>query len=67
MAERFAYRRGAGAKRRVMHLAAFDRLGRWVAVLCGSRLAFDTTCNLPLGLRVCRRCLRAEERIARHG
>jgi hypothetical protein len=66
MAERFAYKRGHGAKRRVMHLAAFDRLGRWAGVLCGSRLDFNTTCNLPLALPICKRCRAVEERITQN-
>lgn len=56
---RFLYKRGRGAKRRVTHLCAYDG---WTGQptmrpLCGTPLAFDTTCNLPLGLRRCKRCL----------
>lgn len=57
-AMRFLYRRGRGAKRRIMHLCGYDQ---WtgeptMVALCGSHQAFDTTCNLPLGQRVCKRC-----------
>lgn len=52
----FIWKRGEGNKRRVNHLAAFDRLGRCVGSLCGSQLEFDTSCNLPLGRRTCKRC-----------
>ena len=55
---RYLYKRGQGSKRRVMHLTPHDpRTGEpTMKPLCGRvRLAFDTTCNLPLG-RVCRRC-----------
>ena len=57
---RYLYKRGAGARRRVMHLTPFDP---WTGEptmrpLCGSSLRFDTTCNLPLGGRVCKNCLR---------
>ena len=60
MSERFVYRRGSGAKRRVMHLAGYDRLGNYAGVLCGSDYPFNTSCNLPLGLKVCRRCRKIE-------
>lgn len=60
----FVYRRGEGAKRRVMHLASFDRMGRQSGVLCGSDYPFNTTINLPLGLKVCRRCRRVEREFA---
>lgn len=62
--QRYVYRRGEGAKRRVMHLAGYDRLGRFAGVLCGSDLDFNTSCNLPLGQRVCRRCRRIEDELA---
>jgi len=60
---RYLYRRGHGARRRVMHLTPYDpRTGQpTMSALCGSRQAFDTTCNLPLGQRVCRRCLATTE------
>lgn len=57
---RYVYRRGSGAKRRVMHLPGFDRLGRFAGVLCGSTIDFDTSCNLPLGVRTCKRCAEIE-------
>ena len=58
---RFVYQRGSGSKRRVMHLAGFDRLGRFSGVLCGSALPFNTSCNLPLGQPTCRRCRKIEQ------
>lgn len=60
---RFVYRRGHGARRRVMHLAGYDRLGKFAGVLCGSRLNFDTSCNLPLGQPTCKRCRAIEARL----
>lgn len=55
---RYLYRRGPGARRRVMHLCGYDpRTGKPTMVpLCGSTYGFDTTCNLPLGQRVCKTC-----------
>lgn len=61
---RYVYHRGHGAKRRVMHLAGYDRLGRFAGALCGSALNFDTSCNLPLGLRTCKRCAAIERSIS---
>lgn len=52
----FIWKRGEGNKRRVNHLAGFDQLGRCAGALCGSPLDFDTSCNLPLGRRTCKRC-----------
>jgi len=62
---RYVYRRGHGAKRRVMHLAGYDRLGQFLAPLCGSPLNLDTSCNLPLGRPVCKLCLRVENKLSR--
>lgn len=55
---RFLYKRGKGARRRVMHLCGFDpRTGQpTMRPLCGIALDFDTTINLPLGQRRCKRC-----------
>lgn len=56
---RYLFKRGRGARRRVVHLAGFDPRSGDVVMepLCGRvRLRFDTTCNLPLGRRVCRYC-----------
>jgi hypothetical protein len=42
-----------------MHLCRFDQFGTaTMQPICGRNggLDFDTTCNLPLGLRVCKRC-----------
>jgi hypothetical protein len=61
--ERFVYKRGQGAKRRVMHLAGYNRLGAFAGVLCGSQVAFNTSCNLPLGQRVCKRCKATERKL----
>lgn len=54
----YIYKRGAGNRRRVNHLSGFDRLGRFAGALCGSKLDFDTSCNLPLGRRTCKLCHR---------
>ncbi len=52
----FIYRRGQGAMRRVMHIAAYDRMGRETGQsLCGKN-GFNTTCNLPLGQPICKKC-----------
>jgi hypothetical protein len=59
---RFLYKRGRGARRRVVHLCEYDpRTGQPTMLpLCGDkRLRLDTTCNFPLGLRRCRRCAKA--------
>lgn len=58
---RFLYKRGKGASRRVMHLCGYDpHTGQpTMRPICGQRLAFDTTCNLPLGQPRCKRCLAA--------
>ena len=55
---RYLYRRGKGAKRRVMHLCGYDqRTGEpTMEPLCMVGGPYDTTCNLPLGLKVCKRC-----------
>jgi hypothetical protein len=55
---RYLYKRGRGGLRRVMHLCGYDpTTGQpTMQALCGSKLAFDTTCNLPLGQRRCKRC-----------
>jgi hypothetical protein len=50
--------------RRVMHLASFDRLGRVCGALCGIAHIFDRSCNLPLGRRTCKRCLKIERGLA---
>lgn len=56
----FLYRRGKGAKRRVMHMPAYNRAGQIVSALCG-RMDFDTSCNLPLGQRICKDCLKRQQ------
>jgi hypothetical protein len=62
LTERFIWQHGH--KRRVMHLAGFDRLGRFAGALCGMAHIFDRSCNLPLGRRVCKRCKSVERNIA---
>lgn len=58
---RYLYRRGKGARDRVMHLCGYDqRTGEPTMIpLCGYPQRFDTTCNLPLGGRTCKRCRKA--------
>lgn len=55
---RYLYKRGKGARRRVMHLCGYDPTSGQPSMkaLCGSKLALDTTCNLPLGKRRCKKC-----------
>ncbi len=58
---RYMYQRGRGSKRRVMHLCGYDQISGEPTMqpICGRSaygLRFDTTCNFPLGLRVCKRC-----------
>jgi hypothetical protein len=60
--ERFIWQHGK--KRRVMHLAGYDRLGRFAGALCGIGHIFDRSCNLPLGRRTCKRCLKIERGLA---
>lgn len=55
----FLYRRGRGVKRRVTHLAMYDKFGEITGPWCGSSVQLDTSCNLPLGLRVCKHCKKA--------
>ena len=54
----FLYRRGKGVKRRVAHLAMYDKFGEIAGAWCQKR-EVDTSCNLPLGLRVCKLCKKA--------
>ncbi|MBO0813614.1 MAG: hypothetical protein J2P30_00445 [Actinobacteria bacterium] len=55
---RYLYRFAPGARRRVMHLTGFDPMtGKpTMQALCGLRYPFNTTINVPLGQRVCKRC-----------
>jgi len=56
------YRRGKGVKRRVVHLATYDKRGQIDGTWCQqTTVRLDTSCNLPLGLRVCKRCRKAQE------
>ena len=58
---RFLYKRGRGAKRRVMHLCRFDLITGQPTMepLCGRNrgVLFDTTCNVPWGRPTCKDCL----------
>jgi len=59
----YLYQRGSGAKRRVMHLAAYNRRGECVGALCGEkRVDLNTSCDVPLGLRTCKTCLKEYQR-----
>ena len=53
---RYLYRRGKGARRRVLHLAQYDPHGHIAQAWCGA--AWDTSINVSFGLRVCIRCQR---------
>jgi hypothetical protein len=58
----FLFRRGKGAKRRVVHIAEYDRTGNpTMQPLCGrdNGIAFDTTSNVPWAQPLCRRCRHA--------
>ena len=60
----YLLKRGKGALRRVVHLTGFDpRTGESTMIpLCGSRrLQYDTTSNVPWGLKVCKRCRSGEQ------
>ena len=58
----FLYQRGKGVKRRVTHLATFGRDGSIDGTWCRqTAVRLDTSCNLPLGLRVCKKCRKAME------
>lgn len=58
---RYLYERGAGAKRRVMHLTEYDpRTGEpTMQALCGAQRPFNTTSNVPWGRPLCKRCEKA--------
>jgi hypothetical protein len=60
--ERFIWE--SGRRRRKMHLAGYDRLGRFAGALCGIRHPFNRSCNLPLGSAVCKRCVSIETALA---
>lgn len=56
----YLYQRGK--RRRVMHLQRFTVAGEQTfEALCGICLDFDTSINVPLCRRVCRRCQRRAE------
>lgn len=56
LTERFIFERGK--RRRVMHLAAYNRVGEFDGALCGINHNFNGSCNLPLGRRICKNCER---------
>lgn len=58
---RYLYRRGKGARRRVMHLGGYDPMTGHPRLepFCGSDVGVNTSINVPLGGKVCKRCLRA--------
>lgn len=58
---RFLYRRGPGARRRVMHLAHYNGHGEIDGAWCGFA-DYNTSINLPLGQRICKVCQRNERR-----
>jgi hypothetical protein len=54
----YIYERGRG-RRRVMHIQKFNSLGAGLMEShCNSTIPFNTTCNFPLGRRICKKCLR---------
>jgi hypothetical protein len=55
----YLYKRGKGAKHRVMHLPEYNRRGEVVGAACGTKLELNTSCNLPLGQPVCKKCRKA--------
>lgn len=55
----YLYKRGRGARNRVMHLPEYDRRGNCVGAACKTKLELNTSCNLPLGLPICKKCRRA--------
>lgn len=55
----YIYKRGKGVRNRVMHLAEYDRAGNVVGPACKTTLQVDTSCNIPLGRPVCRKCRKA--------
>lgn len=63
MSERYIWQSGANPRRR-MHLAAYDRLGRFDGALCGIKHDFNRSCNLPLGRPRCQHCLAVERRLS---
>lgn len=67
MAVRYLFRRGSGARRRVMHIAERHPItgDPTMMPLCGRLWSqpFDTTSNVPLGGKVCVRCRRQMVRL----
>ena len=52
----FLYKRGKGARKRVMHLPEYNRHGEIIGTMCHTKLELDTSCNLPLGRPICKKC-----------
>jgi hypothetical protein len=52
----YLYKRGKGAARRVMHLAIYNQGGSVIGAACRTKLTLNTSCNVPLRLRLCRKC-----------
>lgn len=54
----YLLKRGKGSRRRVAHLCGHDPItGNPTGVpLCGQRLGFDMTSNVPWGQPTCKRC-----------
>lgn len=50
--------------RRKMHLAGFDRIGRFAGALCGIEHRWNRSCNLPLGKKTCKRCRKIEQELS---
>lgn len=61
MSERYIWE--TGHPRRKMHLAAYDRLGRFTGALCGIKHDFNRSCNLPLGRPRCQHCIDVERKL----
>lgn len=51
----YIYKRGKGIDRRVFHLVKYNHRGELIGSLCNAK-DLDTTCNLPLGKRICKLC-----------
>jgi len=55
----YLYKRGKGAKKRVMHLPEYSRSGEVMGAACHTTVELNTSCNLPLGQPVCKKCRKA--------
>ena len=54
----YLFKRGEGVNRRKVHYSLFDpRTGKpSMRPLCDVNLDFNTTCNFPMGLKLCKKC-----------